>query len=172
MATRARIAITHLQNVGDLRQLGYVCNVTAYEAIAEGRYHDALDWLEEGLEASQPLGELDLVYLIRGNQGLVHLFLDHLAEAGQLFRDALADCQEAGSEDIIDETLLGLGAVAARKGDLEGAAQLAGAAQAHPSVGNKPSEVGILSDLSEMLAGPASYSGRKSGTRRNDAEER
>jgi tetratricopeptide (TPR) repeat protein len=152
VAGRARTAITHLQNVGDLRQSAYVCNVTAYQAIAEGRYHDALAWLDEGLEASRPLGELDLLYLIRGNQGLAHLFLDHLAEAGQWFRDALAVCREGGSEDIVDETLLGLAAATARQGDLEHAAQLAGAARAHPSIGNMPSEVGILSEISEMVA--------------------
>ena len=146
MACRARVAITYLQSVGDLRQLGYVCNVAAYQAIAERRYRDALAWLDEGVEASRPLGELDLLYLIRGNQGLAHLFLDHLAEAGQRFRDALAVCREAGSEDIVDETLLGLAAVIARQGDLERAAQLAGAARAHPSVGNMPNEDRIRSE--------------------------
>ena len=129
--------------------------MTGYEAIADGRCHDALAWLEEGLDRSRPLGDLNLVYLIRGNQGLANLFLDNPGGAEQRFREALAVCREGGSEDILDETLLGLAAATARQGNLPLAAQLAGAARAHPSSGRAPNEAAIWSQLNDEMLSPA-----------------
>jgi tetratricopeptide (TPR) repeat protein len=151
-AGRARTAIAHLERVGNLRQLGFVCNVVAYQAIAEGRYQDALDWLDQGFNASRRLGDLNLVYLIRGNQGLASLFLDNVAEAGHRFREALAVCREGGSEGIIDEELLGLAAASAKQGKFTLAAQLAGAARAHPAPGASPNESAIWSQLEEIIS--------------------
>jgi tetratricopeptide (TPR) repeat protein len=150
-ALRTREAIAHLRGIGDLRQLGYVRNVTAYLAIAERRYEDALAWLDEGIEETRPLGDPNLVYLIRGNQGLANLFLDRLTDAAERFRDALAVCREAGSEDIVDESLLGMAVVVARQGAPRLAAELAGAARAHPALGYGPQEVDVLSRLGAML---------------------
>jgi tetratricopeptide (TPR) repeat protein len=154
-AGRARAAITHLERIGDLRQSGFVCNLVAYQAIAEGRYEDALAWLDRGLIAARSLDDPNLVYLIRGNQGVANLFLDRPAEAGQRFRDALAVCREGGTEDIIDETLFGLAAATAKQGDLERAAQLVGAARAHPSPGNSATEAAVWLRMNDRVVAPA-----------------
>jgi predicted ATPase/class 3 adenylate cyclase len=150
-ASRTREASAHLRGLGDLRQLGYVRNVTAYLAIAEGRHEDALAWLEDGIEEAGPLGDPNLLYLLRGNQGVANLLLGRLSDASDGFRAALAVCQEAGSEDIVDESLLGMAVIAAKQGAPRLAAQLAGAASAHPALGYGPQESDVISRLREML---------------------
>jgi predicted ATPase len=130
-AGRARTAVAHLARVGSLFDVALVCNVTGYLAIVGGRYEEALPWLDQGLDAARRLGSLHAEYLVCGNLGLARLFLDELDESAEAFCDALAICREAGDEGLVDETLLGVAAVAARRGDLRRAAQLVGAARAH-----------------------------------------
>lgn len=77
------------------------------------------------------LGNARSVFYLAGNQGLARLFLDETDEAARAFGDALAVCADAAAKDIVDETLLGLAAVAARRDDPNRAARLAGAATAH-----------------------------------------
>jgi tetratricopeptide (TPR) repeat protein len=152
-AQHARAAIERLRPLGDLFGVADVCTWTGYLAIVERRYHDALAWCAEGLDAGRSLGHPAFVFLLRGNQGLAALFLGEVDAAAQAFCDALVVCREAGSEDIYGETLLGVAAVAARDGDLARAARLAGAAKAHETGGRSRGEAAIWARLNdEVLA--------------------
>ena len=123
----------YLHRVGNLDQLARVCGTAGYAAIAERRYREALAWLDEALDAARRLDDPSELFAVHGNQGLARLFLHEPEDAGQQFCDALAVCREAGHEDDagVDETLLGLAAVEASRGQLARAARLTGAAKAH-----------------------------------------
>jgi hypothetical protein len=133
VARRARSAMPYLHRVGNLDQLARVCGTAGYAAIAECHYREALAWLDEALDAARGLDDPSELFAVHGNQGLARLFLHELEDAGQHFCDALVVCREAGHEDDagVDETLLGLSAVEASRGQLARAARLAGAAKAH-----------------------------------------
>jgi hypothetical protein len=126
-----------------------VCNITGGRAIAEGRYEAALAWLDEGLDAGRQLGGPQAVFFIRSTQGLAQLFLDDVDEAAQGFCDALAVCQAAACEDLVEEPLLGLAAVAVRRGDLARAARLAAAAKAHEAPGRSLDENTVRARLND-----------------------
>jgi tetratricopeptide (TPR) repeat protein len=148
-------AVAHLQRAGNLRELALVCNSTGYFAIAERRHQDAIAWLNQGLEAARQLGDPNSAFLIWGNYGLARLFVDELEEADRAFREALAVCRDAGCEDIVDETLLGLAAVAARQDEPARAACLFGAAETHEAVARNASEEAIRTRLHDEFLTPA-----------------
>jgi predicted ATPase len=154
-ARRTGPAVAHLQRAGNLRELALVCNATGYLAIAERRHPDAIAWLNQGLEAARQLGDPNSTFLIWGNYGLARLFVDELEEAGRAFCEALAACRDAGCEDIVDETLLGLAAVAAQEDDLARAACLSGAAREHEAVARNVSEEAIRTRLHDEFLTPA-----------------
>jgi tetratricopeptide (TPR) repeat protein len=131
VSRRAHQAMPYLHRVGNLEEVARLCVTAAYVAIAEDRYQDALPWLDEALDAARPLDEPEWLFAIEGNRGLASLFLDRLDAARDQFCDALAVCREAGSEDVADETLLGLAAVEASYGQWTRAARLMGAAKEH-----------------------------------------
>ena len=137
---QARAAVAALRRVGNLLDVARVCNIVGGRAIAEGRYEAALAWLDESLDAGRQLGSPQALFFIRCTQGLAQLFLDDVEEAAQGFCDALAVCQEAACEDLIEEPLLGLAAVAVRRGDLARAARLSAAATAHEAHGHSLDE--------------------------------
>jgi predicted ATPase/class 3 adenylate cyclase len=130
-ARRARSATHYLRRIGNLDELGRVCNVAGYVAIVERRYREALAWLDEGLEATRALGNPNWPFMIQGNRGLASLFLGELDEAAQQLCASLALAREGGRKEGIDEPLLGLAAVEASRAHLERAARLTGAAKAH-----------------------------------------
>jgi predicted ATPase/DNA-binding SARP family transcriptional activator len=149
----ARAAVGPLAHAGCLFDLALVCNVTGYLALAAGRPGDAVPWLDRGLAAARRLGSPHAVYLVCGNLGLARLFLGDLEFAASAFGDALAVCREAADEELVDETLLGVAALAARRGDLVRAAMLVGAAAAHPTARPSGDEQAIISDLlAEVVA--------------------
>lgn len=147
----SRTAVEQLRRIGNLYGVADVCVSTGFVGIFERRYHEALAWLAEGLDAARQLEHPSLMFLIRGNQGLARLFLDELDEAVLAFSDALAVCRESGHEKFVYEPLLGLAAVAAHRGQLVRAARLAGTAKALDAVWKGHFEVAIESRLDEML---------------------
>ncbi len=153
-ASHARTALQHLRRVGNLMSEAHICSTTAYHAIVEHRYQDALRWLAEGLEASRRLRYPKLEFFLRGNQGLAWLFLDELDEAEHALGEALAISREAGCEDLADESLLGIAAVAARHGHLARAARLAGAAKSHEMTLRSRGEDAIWTRTNEILTAP------------------
>ena len=155
MARRAETAAAYARRVGDVHHLGIVCSVTGYKAIAQGHYREALHWLDEGMEAVRVLGNARSVFYFAGNQGLARLFLDETDEAARAFGDALAVCADAAAQNIVDECLLGLAAVAARRGILNRAARLAGAATAHRTAVRVHDEEVVSSRLINGILAPA-----------------
>jgi predicted ATPase/DNA-binding SARP family transcriptional activator len=148
---RAHSAVKYLEGAGDLLSLAWVCNLTAYVAIFERRYEEALQWLADGLGAARRLNDAHCIFLIRGNEGLARLLLHQLDESAEAFAEGLAVCRQAGDEDIADEPLLGLAAITALQGDRARAAQLAGAAHAHRAERDLYEEA-IWSRLEDLLA--------------------
>jgi len=149
---RARTAVAELRTVGDLQGIADVCLNIGYLAIAQGRDQDALVWLDTALEAERRLGDPHALFTIRTNQGLAQLFLEEIDEACLAFRQALAVCCEAGDEDLVDETLLGVAVADAARGDLDGAARLAGAAAVHETPKRSAQEDRVWSRLVELLS--------------------
>jgi hypothetical protein len=81
-------------------------------------------------EAARRLDDRRSFFVIRANQGLARVLLQQPDQAAEAFRDALAACREAATEDLVDEPLFGLAVVTALQKDLSRAARLAGAARA------------------------------------------
>jgi predicted ATPase/class 3 adenylate cyclase len=153
LVARAPSAVEFLRATGNLLYATWICNTVAFAALARGRYEDALRWLVEALETARPLEDPHAVFIIRGNEGLARVFLHQLDAAAVAFRAGFAVCHEAADEDIVDEPLLGLAAVAALQGEFPLAARLAGAARAYET-GRSLEEDSIWSRLTDLL-GPA-----------------
>jgi predicted ATPase len=154
-APRAEAAAAYARRVGDIHHLGIVCSVTGYKAIAEGHYREALQWLDEGMRAVRVLGNAQSEFYLAGNQGLARLFLDETDEAARAFGDALAVCADAAAQDMVDELLLGVAAVAARRGDLDRAGRLTGAATAHRAAVRVHDEEVVATRLIDEILAPA-----------------
>jgi predicted ATPase/class 3 adenylate cyclase len=154
-ADGARAALAHLQAAGDLNGVARTCLNIGYLALAERRYEDALAWFDEGLESARQLENMYQVFCTRTNQALARLFLHQLDEAAETFCDALAVCHRAGAEDIVDETLLGLAAAEASRGDLARAARLCGAAIGHETKSRAVAGDTIWSRLHHEILTPA-----------------
>jgi hypothetical protein len=132
IAEDARVAIPLLRELGHLGEIGRLCSLAGFIAISERREREALPWLEEGLAAAREATGAIRLSLVLGNVGLAHLFLGDLDAAEAAFGESLALMMWSGEEQLVDETLLGMSAVSARRGELERAAQLEGAATARP----------------------------------------
>jgi tetratricopeptide (TPR) repeat protein len=149
---RAETAVAALRTVGDLQGIANVALNIGYLAIAQRRDYDALVWLDAALEAAQRLGDPHALFTIRTNQGLARLFLEEMDQAALAFREALMICRDAGDEDLVDETLLGLAVADAARGYFRGAARLAGAAARHETPERSPEENRVWSCLVELLS--------------------
>jgi hypothetical protein len=150
-ARHAPAAIRQLQAVGDLEQIAVLCSDLGYLAIVDERYREALQWLDEGLSASDESGDPNTRFLIRGNQGIASLLLGELADAARALDDALELCHEAGGEEIVEETLLATAALASEDSDPPRAARLAGAAGRHQAGLHAPREQKVYDRLYASL---------------------
>jgi hypothetical protein len=119
------------------------------------RYDEARIWLDKGLEFANALEDPAGVFFIRTNQGLASLFLDDLDDAKHAFCEALTACRSGRVEDVVDETLLGLAAVEASRGDLRQAAHLAGAAHSLETAERSVDEDSIWYRLHDEILTPA-----------------
>ena len=155
VARRAATAVEHLREVGDLFGLVRLCSNVGYQATAERRYDEALGWFSEGLKCARQLDDPLGLFLIRTNMALAKLFLNDLDEAEYGFGEALARCQDAGAQDVVAETLLGLAAVEALRSDVARAARLAGAALRHDCPERTTEEETIWSRLGAEILAPA-----------------
>ena len=153
LVARAKSALEFQRATGNVVYAMWTCNLVAFAALAEGRYQDALEWLDEALETARLLEDPYAVFIIRGNEGLARVFLHQLDAATEAFRAGFAICHEAATENLVDEPLLGLAAAAALQGEFPLAARLAGAARAHET-GRSLDENSIWSRLNDLL-GPA-----------------
>jgi predicted ATPase len=150
----AEEAIAALQAVGNVVDVCSVCSETGYLAIRDGRYADALPWLEQALIAAREAGDPLGLHLVDGNQALALLFCGKHEEAAELFARSLELCRDFGFHDFADESLFGLAAVAVEEGRLERAARLAGAARAHGGGPNTMDEDVVFQRLHEQYLVP------------------
>ena len=70
-------------------------------ALTDGRYREALEWVDEGLDAGRELDHRGLVFHLRSNQRLAWLFLDELDDDAAAFSEALAVCRDGSCEDVV-----------------------------------------------------------------------
>jgi predicted ATPase/DNA-binding SARP family transcriptional activator len=131
-ARRARAAVPALVRANELRSAVSLLMEVGYTALADGRLDEARELLEDAVPVADATGSVNLALNVHGSLGIAYLFLGHDAEAADAARRSLEAVRAAGLEELA-EPLTALGALAAREGDLEQAARLAGAAGAYGS---------------------------------------
>ena len=150
-ARQAPAAIRQLRAVGDIEDIAVVCSNVGNLAIVDERYHEALQWLDEGLPAADEWGGGDMPCVIRGSQGIALLLLGELADAARKLDEALELCLEAGRDDVVEEVLLATAALAATDSDFPPVARLAGAAERHRASMRPAGEQNVLDRLRATL---------------------
>jgi tetratricopeptide (TPR) repeat protein len=153
MAPRARLALEHLDRVGYVTLAAHASGMPGYLAIVEGRFEEALPWLDRALAVVDRTGDLYSRYVVTENQALARVLLGDLEGAARFYDAALRVARTAGAGDIIDEALLGTALLRARLGDPGGAARLAGAAARHETRGRAKDEQLVWERLLAGLAG-------------------
>jgi predicted ATPase len=124
-------AVELLERVGNLFSVADLLASAAYAALCLGSDVDAAEFVAR---ATPGTGELDNAYLwmlLRGNAGLAALFTGDADAARDAFREELELCRDLAVLPVAAEGLGGLAAVATVRGELERAARLYGAAEAH-----------------------------------------
>jgi hypothetical protein len=99
--------------------------------MAAGDYAAAAPVLEEALAICGEVQEVRVLPFATVNRGLLHVLQGEDRLAARDFARTLALCRESGQPLPVGEALSGLAAIAARRGDLDLASQLSGAADAH-----------------------------------------
>ena len=108
--------------------LAFLHSNAAYNAIKAGTAELARPLLAEAVPLAKELGDALVLAFVRGNAGLEALFTDDLDRAQNAFDDHLQLCGAHGFNWLASEGLADLAAIAARRGDLQRAARLLGAA--------------------------------------------
>jgi len=122
------------RKVGDVHGLASLYNDAGYLAVAQGSYERAVAYLEQALVFAERSGEPVMVILVFGNLGLASLFTADLESAVVRFGEELQLCQEHALAWLAAEGIAGLAAVAVRRGQVERAARLLGAAESMANV--------------------------------------
>jgi predicted ATPase/class 3 adenylate cyclase len=124
-------AATLLGEVGNVYHLAGLLASAAYGALRMGSDRHAKEFIERATPLIRALDDPHSWMLFYGNCGLAALLTGDTEGAQHAFREELALCRELVVPAVASEGLLGLGAVAAVRGDNDRAAQLSGAAAAH-----------------------------------------
>ena len=151
MAPRARAALAQLDRVGHVGRAAHASGITGYLAIVEGRYEEALPWLDRAMEVVERSEDLHARYVVSENEALARVLMGDLAGAAHFYEIALRVARTAGAGDIIDEALLGVAVLRAQLGDRDVAARLAGAAARHETRGRAHDETLVLERLAERV---------------------
>jgi predicted ATPase len=128
---RVEEAASLLLEVGDVFRLVGLLTGAAYGALWEASDRDAKDFAEAALPIARDLDHPFSWMLVQGNFGLAALLTGDTNAADHAFREELALCRELVALPFATEGLLGLAGVATVRGDIERAARLVGAADAH-----------------------------------------
>jgi predicted ATPase/DNA-binding SARP family transcriptional activator len=144
-------AVAMLRKIGGTRQLLWLYSDTAYNAIKRGRPELARPMLESALALAHELGDPHQLAFVYGNVGLEALFTGDLERAHTAFHDQVRLCREHVLR-VGAEGLSGLAAIEARRGGLERAARLLGAASA---VGPWDRDVDVAAHLEKRFFAPA-----------------
>jgi hypothetical protein len=120
-----------LRRCGGVRYLSHLLIALVWIAVEDEEYDAAEAFAVEGLRAAEEAGDRFARMALLGNAGITALFLERMDVAEERFRAELEICRdERFSPAWRGDPLLGLAAIAARAGDNERAAMLAGASEA------------------------------------------
>jgi predicted ATPase/DNA-binding SARP family transcriptional activator len=125
----ARTAIAEMRRTGvHLINETAVLGQCGSKALVHERYAEALTLLDEAIVVARATDDAPRRALARGDQGCAALALDDEPLAVEAFTDELDTCRRLGYFELLGEAALGFAALAARRGEIERAAVLAGAA--------------------------------------------
>ena len=124
-------AASLLAEVGNVYEVANLFSSAAYQALCLAGENDAKQLVDRVLPITRELDSPYLSMILHGNLGLAALLTGDPDAARQAFRDQLELCRELVVPPVSSEGLLGLAAVATVHDDLDCAARLAGAADAH-----------------------------------------
>ena len=142
-----------LRRIGATRILIWLYSNAAYDALKTGQPELARPLLDQATPLAREAGTPSPLAYVCGNTGLEALFNGDLARASDAFHEQLQLCQEHVMPLVAPEGLAGLAAIATRRGDLEHAAQLLGAAT---TTGHRAiADAEVMAQLEEQFFGPA-----------------
>jgi predicted ATPase len=124
-------AASLLAEAGNVYEVANLLSSVAYQALCLGGDNDAMQLAERAVPITRELDSPYLSMMLHGNLGLAALLTGDPDAAGRAFRDQLELCRELVVPPVSSEGLLGLAAVATVHDDLDRAARLAGASDAH-----------------------------------------
>jgi hypothetical protein len=145
-------AASALRALGATRSLIWLYSNAAYNALKTGQPKLARPLLDQAAPLARESGNQVPLAYVCGNTGLEALFTGDLDRASDAFREQLQLCQKHMIPLAVAEGLAGLAAIASRRGDLDHAAQLLGAAIAHGLI----ADADVTGQLEEQFFGPAS----------------
>jgi predicted ATPase/DNA-binding SARP family transcriptional activator len=124
-------AASLLAEVGNVYEVANLLSSAAYQALCLGGEPDAKQLVDRAGPITRELDSPYLSMILHGNLGLAALLTGDPDAARQAFRDQLELCRELVVAPVSSEGLLGLAAVATVRDDLDRAARLVGASDAH-----------------------------------------
>jgi hypothetical protein len=140
-----------LRALGATRSLIFLYSNAAYDALKTGQPELARSLLDRATPLAREAGTpVPLVYVC-GNTGLEALFNGDLERASEAFNEQLQLSQDHVLPIVAAEGLAGLAAVVSRRGDLDHAARLLGAAAARGLI----ADADVTAQLEEQFFGPA-----------------
>jgi predicted ATPase/DNA-binding SARP family transcriptional activator len=144
-------AASALRALGATRGLIWLYSNAAYNALKTGQPELARPLLDQVTPLAREAGTpVPLVYVC-GNRGLEALFNGDLDRASEAFNEQLQLCHEHVLPLVAAEGLAGLAAIVSRRGDLDHAAQMLGAATAHGVM----ADVDVMAQLEDQFFGAA-----------------
>jgi predicted ATPase len=165
-ARRVRAAVPSLVRADEIKYALLLLVDVGYAALADGRLDEARELLEDAVRLVDGAGSATAAFNVHDSVAIVYLLLGHDAAAAHGLRRALeaATARDADIEEI-DDSLYGLAALAARRGELEQAARLAGAGRAHaPATLTPPTDGSTKSFTPPTWRPPVNTSARITGT--------
>jgi non-specific serine/threonine protein kinase len=124
-------AAAALRKIGDRMNLVRLYSNKAYDALVDGLTERARPLLDQALPIARELGDQGLqIAFVCGNVGLEALFSGDIDRAQGAFDEQLRVCLQHAVGWLAGEGLMGMAAIAARRGDPDLAARLMGAANA------------------------------------------
>jgi len=140
-----------LRELGATRILIWLYSNAAYGALKNGQPELARPLLDQATPLAREAGTPSPLAYVCGNTGLEALFNGELERASEAFNEQLQLCQEHVLPLVAAEGLAGLAAVVSRRGDLDHAARLLGAAAARGLI----ADADVTAQLEEQFFGPA-----------------
>jgi predicted ATPase/DNA-binding SARP family transcriptional activator len=140
-----------MRALGATRLLIWLYSNAAYGWLRAGRPELARPLLDNVTPLARKVGTPAPLVYVRGNTGLEALFNGDLERACEAFNEELQLCRQHVLPHVAAEGLAGLAAIVSRRGDLDDAAQLLGAATGHGVM----ADVEVMAQLEEQFFGPA-----------------